>query len=188
MHGITSTSISMLWNGCATPAFTPKRGLRQGDPLSPYLFVLCMERLGDMISAQVQQKKWLPITISKNGPKVSHLFFADDVLLFAKAKPSQARLIANVLQSFCALSGFKVSVKKSRAFASKGVTNSRKEKILSITQINFTTNLGKYLGFKIFQGRPKRDDYADVIAKVESKLASWKGKLLNKPGRLTLAN
>lgn len=187
MHGITSTSISILWNGSVMPCFSPKRGLRQGDPLSPYLFVLCMERLGNLITREVQLEKWVPLSLSKGGPKISHLFFADDVLLFAKARPSQARLVANVLDEFCAISGMKVSLDKSRALASKGVTQARKNKLQGITQIAFTSNLGKYLGFKIFHERPKKEDFADIIGRVESKLVAWKGKLLNKSGRLTLA-
>lgn len=75
MHGISSTSISLLWNGSVTPSFTPRRGLRQGDPLSPYLFVLCMEILGDLISQEVQRNKWQPLSVTKGGPKISHLFF-----------------------------------------------------------------------------------------------------------------
>lgn len=146
MHGISSTYISLLWNGSTTPGFTPVRGLRQGDPFSPYLFALCMERLGDMITQAVKDRKWSLISPSKTGPKISHLFFVDDVLLFTKAKPSQARLVANVLQDFCSISGLKVSLEKSRALAPKGVHVSRKAKIRNITQINFTNNLGKYLG------------------------------------------
>lgn len=135
-----------------------------------------------------QAGKWTPISPSRTGPKISHLFFANDVLLFTKAKPCQARLIANVLQEFCSISGLKVSLEKSRALAAKGVQASRKAKIRSITQINFTNNLGKYLGFRIIQGRQRREDFTEAMERMDSKLASWKGKLLNKPGRLTLAN
>lgn len=84
MHGITSTSISLLWNGTKTQCFSPKRGLHQGDPLSPYLFVLCMERLGEMITHEVQHQRWLPLKTSRNGPSLSHLFFADMFFYFLK--------------------------------------------------------------------------------------------------------
>lgn len=188
MHGITSSSISLLWNGSRTPNFAPRRGLRQGDPISPYLFVLCIERLGAMITDEVYQGSWHPIRVSKNGPSISHLFFADDVLLFAKAKPSQARLVSNVLDKFCVASGLRVSFEKSRVFALGGVTRTRKNKITGITSVQFTDRLEKYLGFHIHHGRPKKEDYAHLTDKVASKLAAWKGRLLNKPGRVTLAN
>jgi hypothetical protein len=130
MHGISSSSISLLWNGSRTESFTPKRGLRQGDPLSPYLFVLCMERLGGMITNEVNANRWMPIQLSRNGPSFSHLFFADDVLLFGKAKVSQARQISKVLENFCAFSGLKVSLEKSVIFASAGVTNAKRIRLL----------------------------------------------------------
>lgn len=188
MQGITSTSMSLFWNGCRTPTFSPVRGLRQGDPLSPYLFVLCMERLGMMIEEAVTNHAWTPLKLSKDGPQISHLFFADDVLPFAKAKPSQARFISNLLQSFCSFSGLKVSLEKSRAFASKGVTRQRKEKLVGITQIRFTDRIDKYLGFRMLHGRPRNEDFLEIYDKVASKLAAWKGRLLNKPGRTILAN
>lgn len=74
MHGISSTSISLLWNGSKTPNFSPVCGLRQGDPLSPYLFVLWMERLGGMIDAAVRDRNWLPLHQTKDGPRLSPLF------------------------------------------------------------------------------------------------------------------
>ena len=114
MHSLASTLISLLWNGSKTESFTPSRGLRQGDPLSPYLFVLCMERLGEMIQEEVRVGRWLPLQVSANGPTISHLFFVDDVLLFAKSKPSKARVINKILDDFCSISGLKVSLDKSR--------------------------------------------------------------------------
>jgi hypothetical protein len=82
MYGISSASNTILWNGSKTKAFSPARGLRQGDPLSLYLFVLCMEHLGAMLSKYVRDGSWKPMQITKDGTKLSHLFFADDVLLF----------------------------------------------------------------------------------------------------------
>lgn len=147
-----------------------------------------MERLSHMILKEVQNNNWTLVQFSANGPRISHLFFADDVLLFTKAKPAQARLVSNVLQRFCAISGLNVSLEKSRIYASKGVTAIRKEKITRLTNIQFTNRLGKYLGLKIFHGRPRKEDFEDVLERVSSKLASWKGRLLNKPGRWTLTN
>ncbi|MCI37624.1 RNA-directed DNA polymerase (Reverse transcriptase), partial [Trifolium medium] len=100
MHCVTSSNFSLLWNGNKLPPFKPSHGLRQGDPLSPYLFILCMEKLSVTINDAVQQGNWDLIHISNNGPKMSHLLFADDVLLFTKARNSQLRFITNMFDSF----------------------------------------------------------------------------------------
>jgi len=92
MHYVTS-SFSILWNGNKMPTFKPTHGLRQGDYLSPYLFILCMEKLSISICEAVISGNWHPIQIARNGPHISHLLFADDVLLFTKAKNSQFRYI-----------------------------------------------------------------------------------------------
>jgi len=75
----------VLWNGNKLPPFKPTHGLRQGDPLSPYLFILCMEKLSVAINSAVNQGSWDPIQITNRGPQISHLLIADDVLLFTKA-------------------------------------------------------------------------------------------------------
>lgn len=98
------------------------------------------------------------------------------MLLFAKAKVSQAKIIRDLLASFSAISGLKVSLAKSNVFASKGVLATKKEKIKMILGMNFTSRIDKYLGFKLFNGRVKEEDFHDVMG----------CRLLNKPGRLTL--
>lgn len=69
--------------------FNPGRGVRQGDSISSYLFVLCMERLGHLIHAAVNDGSWKAVRLSRNGPLISHLFFADDLVLFVEASIDQ---------------------------------------------------------------------------------------------------
>ena len=87
MRCISSSSMRLLWNGQPIKEFKPSRGVRQGDPLSPYIFVLCIERLAYLISAEVPKGGWKPLIVAKKAPKLSHLFFADDLVLFAKESP-----------------------------------------------------------------------------------------------------
>lgn len=153
MQCVTTSSLSILWNGKRLPSFSPTRGLRQGDPLSPYLFVLCMEKLSLAIQKEVEIGNWLPFRFPKGGPPVSHLLFADDVLLFTKARSSQARLVATILDNFGKASGLKVNVNKSRTFISAGVPTSKARKSTQITQIRKANSLEKYLGFPLPSGR-----------------------------------
>ena len=77
--------MKVLWNGEITDTFLPIRGIRQGDSISPYILVLCMERLSHLINSLIEKGKWKPVKLNKTGPQLSHLFFADDLLLFAEA-------------------------------------------------------------------------------------------------------
>lgn len=82
MKCVMSPSFQVLWNGRCTEEFKPSRGVRQGDPISPYLFVLTMEKLGQAIRGTVANGVWRPIVLGRGCPALSHLFFADDLVLF----------------------------------------------------------------------------------------------------------
>lgn len=77
-----------------------RRGLQQGDPLSPYLFVLCLEYLSNLINEAVSRNDLICIKTSRNGPIISHMFFADDLILFAQADLGNANIIMDTLENF----------------------------------------------------------------------------------------
>ncbi|KAA3458339.1 reverse transcriptase [Gossypium australe] len=95
--------------------------IRKGCPLSPYLFVLCMEWLGYLIKSEMKTGKWQPIRLSRSGPALSRLFFADDLVIFCKAEMSQALLLKEILKRFCDLSGHKISARKRRVTLAQSV-------------------------------------------------------------------
>lgn len=104
MHCISSSTMSINWQGSNTPSFSPSRGIRQGDPLSPYLIVLCMERLSHCIQDSLDCSDWKPFSCNRGGPKISHLF-ADDLLLTGEASMQQMEVVKVVLDRFCSHSG-----------------------------------------------------------------------------------
>ena len=81
---VTSTRFHILWNGTPLPAVLPSRGIRQGDPLSPYLFILCLERLSIKLNEAIRDNVIHPISF-RGRVRLSHLFFADDIFLFTRA-------------------------------------------------------------------------------------------------------
>lgn len=105
MSYITSTSISILVNGSAMEPFKPSRGIKQGDPLSPYIFILCMEFLRFLIEKKCSEGSWCPLKASRGNVGISHLFFTDDLLLFAKVSNEAHEAISDVLQEFYSESG-----------------------------------------------------------------------------------
>lgn len=123
----------MLWNGEALEEFSPSRGIRQGDPLSPYLFVLCIEKLFQMINLEVEEGTWRPIKFVRGGPALSYLAFADDVLLFAEASEEQVLLITKTLDLFCRCLGQKISESKSRIYFSNNVSGHIKNQIMQVS-------------------------------------------------------
>jgi len=105
MNCLSLVNFTVMWNGAKTQAFTPSRGVRQGDPLSPYLFVLCIERLNYLIENMVTNGAWKPVYASRGGPPLSNLFFVDDLILFGEATMEQAKVIKHCLELFCSASG-----------------------------------------------------------------------------------
>ena len=85
MECVRTVSYFILVNGEPKGLINPTRGIRQGDPLSPFLFLLCSEGLRGLISKAARAKEINGFSICKRGPKLTHLFFADDSLLFCKA-------------------------------------------------------------------------------------------------------
>jgi len=111
---VSTSTFKMLWNGEALHQFSPSRGIRQEDPLSLHLFVLCMEILSHIILVMVENNFWKPIKVGKNGPALLHLALDDDLMLFADASLDQVDVISTCLDLFCESSGEKVSKEKTR--------------------------------------------------------------------------
>ena len=103
---IATGSFSVLVNGIPGRQFRPSRGLGQGDPISPYLFILCAELLARKVhKASFSDTKDLGVKIGRSGVKVRFLTFADDTLLFAKANTRAYVVIKSILDHYCRMSG-----------------------------------------------------------------------------------
>ncbi|CAA7024805.1 unnamed protein product [Microthlaspi erraticum] len=163
-------SMQLLWNGEKAKPFVPMRGLRQGDPLSPYMCVLCLERLCHLIDVSTARGEWKPIRLSRGGPQLSHIFFADDLILFAEASVAQIRVIRRVLELFCAASGQNVSLEKSKTFFSQNVSRDLEKLITDESGIQSMRELEKYLGMPILQKRINKDTFGEILGRVSSRL------------------
>lgn len=174
---ISSLSLSVLWTGNKLSAFSSTKGLRQGDPLSPLLFVICMDTLSRAISTATDNYSWKPVKLSRNGTAISHIFFADDIILFSKAHLSQVNLMKRVLDSFVSLSGLRVNYNKSRAVASVVVPMTLQYSFKMSTSIQFTQSLDSYLGFSIIQGRMNESHFDHLLEKLTLKVKTWSTKI-----------
>ena len=186
MSCISSTSMSILFNGGKLDTFKPSRGIRQGDPLSPYLFIICIEYLGQLIEKECLKKRWIPMKASRENIGVSHLFFADDLMFFAKVGEKGNEAIKEVLDKFCEDSGQVVRFEKSKIYFSPNVPSRLKEKICNNLDIQATSSICKYLGFPLRHRGASRGQFNFVVEKVLTKLAGWKTKFLSFAGRTVL--
>ena len=107
----------------------PLKGIHQGDSLSLYLFVLCMERLHYVINRASFQNEWELITLKRNEPPLSHLFFTNDLMFFSKASLERAKIIQRWLHRFCKSLRKKVSNEKTRVYFSKNMGSWRVNQI-----------------------------------------------------------
>ena len=147
---------------------------------------MCMEYLGQLIQEKCEEGAWKSVKASRSGPSFSHLFFADDLVLFAKANTENCMAIKEVLDKFCSDSGQIISDAKSRVFFSPNVGLDEEEALGSILGFQSTRHLGKYLGFPIRHRGGSNQDFNFVLDKVKSKLAGWKANLLSMAGRSVL--
>ncbi|KAK7245383.1 hypothetical protein RIF29_40223 [Crotalaria pallida] len=187
MNCIITSSFKLLWNGEKTDSFLPSRGVRQGDPLSPFLFVICMDKLSHMITEAVNERKWKPIKAGRHGPLISHLMFADDLLVFEEASTEQLGRIMDCLEQFGLSSGHKINETKTSIFFSSNVDRSVANDIVNRSGFKWNKGIGSYLGSIDHGNRRKKECFKPLVDKLKNKLAGWKSSCLSLAGRTILA-
>jgi hypothetical protein len=179
---ISSIRFSVLVNGSPKGFFDSSRGIRQGDPLSPLLFVFVMEALSRMLSAGINDG--LLEGFKVGNVTVSHLLFADDTLIFCKDSPDQLAYLRGIFLLFEAASGLKVNLAKSVLIPVGNVQ--QVDYLASILGCEVASLPLDYLGLPL--GAPNNTSHIwdGILEKMERRLAGWKRPLLSKGGRVTL--
>ena len=183
MKCISTVSYSILINGVAYGCIKPTRGIRQGDPLSLYPFLLCVEGLSSMISQAARSQMLSSISICRGCPIVTHLLFADDSLLFCKVNPQECQKLTKILKLYEDASGQKINVEKSLIFFSHNTPQQLREEVLNILGSMQGSRHNKYLGLPTFIRKSKNEVFAEIKERVRKKLVGCKEKLLAMGGR-----
>lgn len=152
---VRSVTYEMKFNDQNTDIIIPGRGLRQGDPLSLYLFIICAEWLSWMISKSQIERKIDGIQICRRAPPITHLFFADDSLFFFKINKRSIDEVKRILISYESISGQKINFAKSEICRNVGMQD--RLWISSILNVKIVNQHGKYLGMPFIYGPNKRD-------------------------------
>lgn len=145
-----------------------------------------MEKLTHMISDRVREKKWRSFKTDQRGPIISHMMFADDLVLFAEASVPKIKNIIECLQVFGVISGHKISQEKSYIYFSPNVAPSIRREICSKSNFSQVEELGRYLGANISFPKKWKNKFKSIIEKVEKKLTGWQASSLSLVGRVTL--
>lgn len=182
----TNCWFSILFNGGVHGYLKSTRGLRQGDPLAPSLFILAEEALSRGISSLYDQGKVVPFHTYRNCPIVSHLLFADDSIIFTNGSKSSLKNWMQFIIKYESSSGQKISRDKSCFIMAKKTTPARASIVSLATGFHRSTLPLQYLGAPLFKGAPKSAYFQALVDKVRKKLASWKTNLLSKGGKITL--
>ena len=156
MRGVRSVTFSVLFNGGRTGEFKPSRGIRQGDPISPYLFLLAAEGLSCLLKHAMTSGELEGIQIAGSAPTINHLLFADDCILFSKASSAAALNMKEVLTKYCLASGQRINNDKSSIYFAKKCPAILKENIKVILEVQNESLNAKYLGLPSDVGRSKK--------------------------------
>ncbi|KAG7564174.1 Ribonuclease H domain [Arabidopsis suecica] len=173
----------VLLNGQPRGLIVPERGLRQGDPLSPYLFILCTEVLIANIRKAEREKLITGIKVANASPSVSHLLFADDSLFFCKANKDQCEVILGILKKYEAVSGQQINFLKSSIQFGHKVDENIKDEIKATLGITNIGGMGSYLGLPESLGGSKTKIFSFVRDRLQTRINGWSAKFLSKGGK-----
>ena len=184
---ISTVKFSVLVNGSPSGFFQSTRGLRQGDPLSPYLFVIAMEVFSSMMRRAISGgylAGWKVSGGRGEGMHISHLLFADDTLVFCEDSPDEMTYLSWLLMWFEACSGLRINLEKSEIIPVGRVLN------IEGLALELGCKVGgfpsSYLGMPLGAAFNSLAVWNGVEERFRRRLATWKRQYISKGGRLTL--
>ncbi|XP_019229533.1 PREDICTED: uncharacterized protein LOC109210559 [Nicotiana attenuata] len=177
---------SILINGQSNGFFKSSRGVKQGDPLSPTLFIIAAEALSRGLNSLHSKLYFCGFGLPKWSPKINHLAYADDTIIFCSSDATSLRLVMEILYLYEAASGQLINKSKSAVYMHHLTEIEVVRKVERITGIGQQEFPFTYLGCPIFYARRKLEYYQPMITKILDKLQTWKGRLLSIGGRAIL--
>jgi ribonuclease HI len=186
MQCVTTVQYSVRLNGHVLDTFTPTRGLRQGDPLSPYLFLLVADGLSRLIQKDVEDGILSELKICRRAPGMSHLLFADDSLLFFQGSIQQATVVKNILDRYEKGTGQLVSLGKCSIMYGRRVPDHVQAEIKQILRYDTESFEEKYLGLPIPEGQMRKGKFRSLKERFQKRLSDWVEKYLSSGGKEVL--
>ncbi|CAN1304729.1 LINE-1 reverse transcriptase homolog [Linum perenne] len=184
---LSTTKFRVQINGSLFGHFSARKGVRQGDPLSPGLFVIVMEVL-HCLFYRAGKAGLIPYHPRCKRFNIHNLCFADDLLIFTSGSAIGVQSIVHILDSFYRLTGLKMNPGKTELFCSASVTTAVRDRIKSDSGFRIGVLPVKYLGIPLISGKLKAEDCRVLIERITARINSWKAKTLSYAGRVQLIN
>ena len=182
MNCITTVSSSIIVNGAVKRLFYLQKGLRHGCPLSPYLFIICAEVFSNLIR-QAEQNKFIHGLRFSIELSISHLFFADDSLIFTRATVDECISLKRLFECYEKASGQVFNMEKSSMFFSSSTKPEHVQAIRQIFQLNVVSKHEKYLGLPSMIERRTKSFFNEIKLRVLRKISSWHHKFFSCGGK-----
>ena len=183
MECITTVLYSILVNGEPKGMIVPSRGLRQGDPLSSYLFLFCAEGLNALLQNAATRGDIHGFSICRSGHKLTHLFFANDCLIFCRSTLEECNKIQELLAYYEIVSGQVINKEKTTLCFSRNTDEVTQEAIKVGLNGPAIRHYEKYLGLPSFVGKNKMACFTQIKERIWGCLQGWKEKLLSQAER-----
>ena len=183
---VESPTFSLMINGSATGFFNSKRGIRQGDPISPLLFVLCMEYFSRIMTF-IGKLPGFQFHPRCKSMALNHLTFADDVILFCKGDFQSVQLMLQGILLFAAISGLRANPHKSD-FYSCGLSEQENRRIMKSSGFKHGRLPFRYLGVPISTTKLNAVECEKLIEKMVMKIRIWSSRHISFAGRSQLVN
>ena len=169
MQCISSVTYSFLINGLPRGKVVPSRGIRQGDPLSPYIFIMCSEVLSGLCNRAQEDGSLKGLRVARASPRINHLLFANDTMFFLESSRGNSVVLKDILSKYEEASGQSISKEKSAITFSRKTPQSLKKTVKDELQIHKEGGTGKYLGMPEHFGRKKRDMFSSVVDRIKQR-------------------
>ncbi|KAJ9536547.1 hypothetical protein OSB04_un000299 [Centaurea solstitialis] len=175
---VSTTTFSVAINGETRGYFHGKRGIRQGDPLSPYLFTLIMEGFSLIFRQCISEAEEFGYHKGCAQFNLTHLCFAGDLFVFTRGDVQSVEVLKKALSIFASKSGLSANLEKSEIFFGNVPVETRKAIRAFLPFRNGIFPI-RYLGVPLSPVRLKRADYGGLILKVKNRIQNWKAKFLS---------
>ncbi|KAJ3699752.1 hypothetical protein LUZ61_003457 [Rhynchospora tenuis] len=178
--------VTIKINGKGDGFIKPTRGLRQGCPMSPYIFIIAMEMMSRVLLKTHDEGRLKGVHVAKTSPAITHAIYADDLVIMGDSSEQEIHSFQSILNMFAEASGLCINPQKSKLWFSRGCN----ENIISRVQQKWgavrVSSHERYLGIMLDKKGDTKHNGRMLVEKLKGKLAGWKANMLSHAGRLVL--